>query len=84
MERRVLKALIEAGAVRRVECIANGGSFYIEMHTSNGRELVTTAADRVKTWRRLDSAAKWLHDLGIGKARINIEKWHPGQATMAV
>jgi hypothetical protein len=84
VERKTLKALIEAGAVKQLELIANGGDFYLEIRTSAGKEIITGASGRIKTWRTIDSAAKWAHLLGIGKLSLRIDKWQPGQRTIDV
>ena len=84
MERRTIKALIDAGAVKQLELIANGGDFYLEVKTTAGKEIVTGPSGSIKTWRTIDSAAKWLHLLGIGKILLKIDKWQPGQKTISL
>jgi|TARA_B110000977_G_C10966473_1_gene450618 hypothetical protein len=84
MERRTIKALIDAGAVKQLELIANGGDFYLEVKTTAGKEIVTGSSGSIKTWRTIDSAAKWLHLLGIGKILLKIDKWQPGQKTISL
>jgi hypothetical protein len=84
VERRTIKALIDAGAVKQFELIANGGDFYLEVKTAAGKEIVTGASGGIKTWRTIDSAAKWLHVLGIGKMLLKMDKWQPGQKTIGL
>jgi len=79
MNEKTLRALVDAGAVKRVRIIANGGLFHIEADTPNGHVTASTIKGAVKTWRSLDTAAKWVHSLGLGAAQINIAKWQPGQ-----
>ena len=39
-------------------------------------------AGAIKTWRSIDSTAKWLHNLGIGNAKLDISRWIPEQQGM--
>jgi hypothetical protein len=84
VERRTIKALIDAGAVKQFELIANGGDFYMAIKTAAGKEIITGASGGIKTWRTIDSAAKWVHVLGVGKIHLKIDKWQPGQRTIDV
>jgi hypothetical protein len=84
MERRTVKALIDAGAVKQFELIANGGDFYLEVKTSAGKEIITGTSGGIKTWRTIDSAAKWLHILGVGRLQLKMDKWQPGQKTIGI
>lgn len=84
MERRTVKALIDAGAAKQFDLIANGGEFYLEIKTAAGKEFVTGSSGSIKTWRTIDSAAKWLHILGIGKLYLKLDKWQPGQKTIGI
>ncbi len=79
MNEKTLRALVDAGAVKRVHIIANGGLFHLEADTSNGHVTASTLKGAVKTWSSLDTAAKWVRSLGIGKAQVDITKWQPGQ-----
>lgn len=82
MNIKILKALIEAGAIRRVNIIAEGDFFRIEAITQAGPNTVNTLNGKLKTWGTLDSAAKWLHGLGIGNCQVDLERWQPGQRGM--
>ena len=82
MNEKILRALVEAGAVKRVRIIANGAFFHIEAETPNGSITVSTLKGAIKTWCSLDTAAKWVRSLGIGAARIEIAKWQPGQKAL--
>jgi hypothetical protein len=79
MDEKTLRALVEAGAVKRIRIIGDGGVFYVEADTLNGSVTAFTLKGAVKTWSSLDTAAKWVRSLGIGIAQINIAKWQPGQ-----
>ena len=79
MNEKTLRALVDAGAVKRLHIIANGGLFHIEADTPNGHITASTNKGAVKTWRSLDTAAKWVRSLGLGAAQIDMSKWQPGQ-----
>ena len=79
MNEKTLRALVDAGAVKRIDIIANGGLFHIEADTPNGHITASTIKGAVKTWSSLDTAAKWVRSLGLGAAQIDITEWQPGQ-----
>ncbi|MEN8174241.1 MAG: hypothetical protein ABFS23_00670 [Pseudomonadota bacterium] len=82
MRTRELRALIDAGAIKVVHLIGDGGSVYAEFHTRTGKAVALTDKGQVKTWQTLDAAAKWLRGLGIGKARLEISQWLPDQRVL--
>jgi len=79
---KTLKALIEAGAIRRVRIIGEGSIFRVEADTQSDPIIVNTLAGKLKTWSTLDAAAKWIHSLGIGSLQVDLEKWQPEQRGM--
>ena len=79
MNEKTLRALVEAGAVKRIRIIADGALFHVEADTPNGSITAFTLKGSVKTWSSLDTAAKWVRALGIGTAQIDIAKWMPAQ-----
>jgi len=78
---KTIKALVEAGAIRRVRIIANGARFHVEVDTQTGSITALTLKGAVKTWSTLDTSAKWVRSLGIGSAHIEFANW-PGQKNM--
>ena len=79
MDEKTLRALIEAGAVKRIRIIADGALFHAKVDTLNGSKTALTLKGTPKTWSSLDTVAKWVRSLGIGEAHIDIAKWQPGQ-----
>jgi len=79
MNERTLKALVEAGAVRRVSIVADGALFRVEAQTGGGPVIASTQRGAMKTWKSLDAAARWVRGLGIGSARLELGGWRPGQ-----
>jgi hypothetical protein len=80
MNNKMLKGLVEAGAVKAVSIIANGAIIHAEILTLNGdKKVITTQAGAIKTWSTIDSAAKWLKKLGLGSMKLDVGKWSPNQ-----
>jgi len=79
MDERTLRALIEAGAIKKIRIIANGSVFYVEAEHGTGTVTAHTTAGKLKTWVTLDAVARWIKQLGIGKAQLELGNWHPGQ-----
>jgi L-asparaginase/Glu-tRNA(Gln) amidotransferase subunit D len=84
MNRKVLQAMVEAGAIKKVSIIGNGGLFHIEANTPNGAVTAHTDAGRVRTWVTLDAAAKWVRSLGLGSAQLKIANWQPRQKEIEI
>ena len=82
MNEKTLRALVEAGAVKRVRIIANGARFHVDVDTQTGSITALTLKGSIKTWSTLDATARWVRLLGVGKANLNIEKWLPLQKGM--
>ncbi len=82
MNEKTLRALIEAGAVRRLRIIADGSRFHVEADTPNDTVTATTTAGTIKTWSTLDTCAKWVRSLGLGVAQIHLARWTPQQRGM--
>lgn len=79
MNKKILRALVEAGAVKKIDIVANGALFHVEANTPNGAVTAETQNGKIRTWVTLDAAAKWVRSLGMGSARIKIANWQPGQ-----
>ena len=84
MNEKTLKALIDAGAIKRIRIIGDGALFHIEADTPNGTVAALTLRGTPKTWRSLDSAAKWVRSLGMGSAQVEMARWIPGQGGLAL
>jgi len=82
MDQKTIKALVEAGAVKRTRIIANGGLFYVEFDTAGGQNTAQTGKGKPKTWASIDAAARWVRSLGMGSAQLHLERWQPGQRQM--
>jgi hypothetical protein len=79
MDERMLRALVAAGAVKRISIVASGARFHVEARTPNGAITAETLKGKVKTWVSLDAAARWVRGLGVGAAQVQMTHWQPGQ-----
>ena len=79
MDERTLRALLDAGAIKKVRIVANGNAFYVEAEHGTGTVTAHTTTGKLKTWVTLDAVARWLKQLGIGKAQLELGNWQPGQ-----
>jgi len=80
MNNKMLKGLVEAGAVKAVSIIASGALVHTEILTLSGdRKIITNQTGTIKTWGTIDSAAKWLKKVGVGTIKLDVGKWTPHQ-----
>jgi hypothetical protein len=84
MDERLLKAMVAAGAIKKINIIASGARFHIEASTQNGAITAETRKGKVKTWVSLDAAARWVRGLGMGGAHIHLAHWQPAQRELSV
>ena len=82
MNSKVIRALLEASAVKKVRIVGQGGSFHVQIDTAGGSNTAETHDGRIKSWATIDAAAKWLRSLGIGKAQLELQRWAPDQRRM--
>ena len=79
MNEKTLRAMVEAGAVKRVRIVADGARFHVEADTPTSTVVAVTGKGSPKTWGTLDASAKWVRALGIGTAQLDLNRWQPGQ-----
>ena len=79
MNEKTLRALVEAGAVKRLRIIADGARFHVEVDMGTATVVAATARGAPKTWGSLDASARWVRGLGIGTAQLDVSRWAPGQ-----
>ena len=84
MDEKMLKAMVAAGAIRKINIIGHGARFHIEANTPNGSITAETRSGKIKTWVSLDAAAKWVRSIGVGTAHISLARWQPGQRSFPI
>jgi len=82
MNEKTLRALVDAGAVKRVRIIASGARFHVEADTPMTTHVAQTAKGQPRTWGSLDATAKWLRALGVGTAQLDVSRWQPDQRAL--
>jgi hypothetical protein len=81
---KTIRALVEAGAIKKVFIIADGATIHVDIVTQSGTITATTNKVTIKTWASLDSSAKWVRNLGVGSAFLEMGRWLPGQKRIAL
>jgi len=84
MNEKILRALVEAGAVKKIKITAKGSTIYVEAYTGSEVTTAKTIKGKLKTWSTLDSAAKWVRSLGIGQMQLDMAKWQPEQKKLKI
>ena len=84
MNEKIIRALLDAGAVRQVRIVGNQSHFHVEIDTTSGRNTAMTLKGGVKTWSNLHAAAKWIRSLGVGEAKLELSGWTPNQRSMSL
>ena len=84
MNEKILRALVEAGAVKKIKITAEGSTIYVEAYTGSEPTTAKTIKGKLKTWSTIDSAAKWVRSLGIGQMQLDLAKWQPKQKTLNI
>ena len=84
MNEKILRALVEAGAVKKIKITAEGSTIYVEAYTGSEVTTAKTIKGKLKTWSTLDSAAKWVRSIGIGQMQLDMAKWQPEQKKLNV
>ena len=79
MNEKMLRALIDAGAVKRVRIVAEGARFHVELDTPTSTVVAHTFKGGAKTWGSLDASARWVRALGIGAMHLDVARWQPEQ-----
>jgi len=81
---RTIRALVEAGAIKNVLLIADGATVHVDIVTQAGATTATTSKGTIKTWATIDSSAKWIKGLGVGKVQLDVSRWLPGQKGLSL
>jgi len=82
-----LKILVEANAVKKATAIAYADKWSLRIlcgASDNLKEKTVVAKNSGKTriWRKLDTLAKYLQDLGIKQFQTDVTKYDPSRQTL--
>jgi len=84
MNEKTIRALVEAGAVKKVHIIASGAMIHVDIVTQNDVITATTLKGAIKVWSTIDASAKWVKNLGIGRVQLVMDKWLPAQRGLSL
>jgi len=76
---RILQALIDAGAVKKIELIANGPNIHALIHTQTEKTVLLTNKREIKIWVSFDTAVKWIKAKGVAQLHLDARAWQPNQ-----
>jgi hypothetical protein len=75
-----LRLLADTGGVKSVELIGVADGFVMRVNAKGEDALsgtLETDKGHVRTFSKLDTAAKLLFDMGLGKATLDLKEWGP-------
>ena len=84
MNKKTMRILVEAGAIKKINIVARGRRFYVEALTPQDTLAAETGRGKVRTWATIDAAAKWVRSIGIGKATLVLDQWQPSQQEISL
>ena len=60
--------------------VAEGSKIHaLVTNINKSTSVIHTNKGSIKTWASLDSAAKWLRQMGLGSFSVEVTKWTPNQ-----
>lgn len=75
--------LIEAGAIDAAKVIAKGDQWRLKIAFGGSDKIVQAKnSGKPRIWRKLDTLAKYLSDLGIKEFKIDMQAFDPSQKTL--
>jgi hypothetical protein len=77
-----LKILAAIGGVKSIELVAVADGFVMRINVKGDDAFsgaLETDKGHVRTFSKLDTAAKMIFDMGIGKATLDLQGWTSGQ-----
>ncbi len=78
-----LKLLIEAGAIDSSTVIAKGDQWRLIVAFGDSKKTVLAKnSGKARIWRKLDTLAKYLSDLGIKKFETDMKAYDPSKKTL--
>jgi len=84
MNEKMLRALIEAGVIKQIYVVGSGAMIYVKADLPNESITAQTLQGKLKTWRTVDAAVRWVRGLGVGKAQLDIGSWQPSQKGLKI
>jgi hypothetical protein len=80
-----LKILVEANAVNKITAFAYADKWSLQISCGNNKIIKTVVAKnsgKTRVWRKLDTLAKYLLDLGVYQFETDVTKYDPSKQTL--
>ncbi len=84
MNKKTMRILVEAGALKKIRIVARGSRFYVEAVTAKDTLIAETGRGKIRTWATIDAAARWVHSIGVGKVLLSLDQWQPAQQEISL
>lgn len=82
IDHSTLASLVEAGSVRAVRVVGQvGGWGVVVRHGSHERPLAATRSHKLRLFKRLETAAAYLHDIGLLRFDVDTERYDATSAS---
>lgn len=78
-----MRLLADTGAIKSIDLIGCSDGFTLQVNAKGDvGGLLETDKGHVRTFSKLDTAAKLIKDMGLGKASLDVTSWTPGQRSV--
>ena len=84
MNKKTMRILVEAGALKKIRIVARGSRFYVEAVTPKDTLVAETGRGKIRTWATIDAAARWVRSIGVGKVSLILDQWQPSQQEISL
>jgi hypothetical protein len=84
MNKKTMRILVEAGALKKIKIVARGSRFYVEAVAAKDTLIAETARGKIRTWATIDAAARWVRSIGVGKVLLSLDQWQPAQQEISL
>lgn len=78
IDTRQFTALANAGAIKNILVVGTSGGFMIKVNDN----VIEAKRGHPRVFRKLQTAASFIKDKGIGKFSVELENWIPEQSNI--
>jgi len=78
-----LRDLVDAGAIRAVQVVAQGDAWCMEIQVGTAWRRLRSKRGPIRWWKSLDRLARWLRDeIGIAEWSVDARQYQPAQRSV--